>query len=147
MVHAAVEEVTGGPRFACTLLHVAAAHNDVAAIELLLRHGADINARAPELYHGPTPVFLTLVRGITPTPTLAASSDGCRDAFEALLEAGANLSLRSHCHFGHVKVDCTPLGYALACHGVVQRGNALGRASQADGSWQIERLQELGAPE
>jgi hypothetical protein len=89
LVHATVEEVTHGPRFACTLLHIAAAHDDVAIIELLLRHGADVNSRAPEDWQGVTPIFLTLVR----------------------------------------------------------RGKTLGPASYADGTGQIERMRELGAPE
>ena len=147
LVHATVEEVTHGPRFACTLLHIAAAHDDVAIIELLLRHGADVNSRAPEDWKGVTPIFLTLVRGITPTPTRKACSDGCRGAFEALLAAGADLSLRSTHHIGHVHVLCTPLGYALACHEAVRRGKTLGPASYADGTGQIDRMRKLGAPE
>lgn len=147
LVHGTFEEVTRGPRFACTLMHVAAAHDDLAAIALLLRHAADVNARAPEDWRGLTPIYLTLVRGITPTPTRAACADACRGAFEALLAAGADLSLRASCRIGHVDMLCTPLGYALACHEAVRRGKALGSASHADGTAQIERLRELGAPE
>lgn len=147
LVRATLEEVTYGPRFGCTLLHVAAAHDDVAAIELLLRHGANIDARAPETWKGPTPVFLTLLRGVIPTPTRTACPEACRAAFEALLAAGADLSLRASFRIGHVEVLCSPLGYALACQDAVRRGKAFGAARYADGTRQIERMRELGAPE
>lgn len=147
LVNADVEDVTVDGRLVCTLLHVAASRNDVEAIELLLRHDANVNARAPEAWHGMTPLFLTLVRGITPTPTQKACSEACRGAFEALLAAGADLALRAGCQVGHTKVHCTPLSYALNCHEAVQRGLPRGPASYADGTRQIERLRELGAPE
>ena len=147
LVRADVEELTRGPRLVCTLLHVAAAHNDVAAMDLLLRYGANVNARATEAWRGITPIYLTLVRGITPTPTRKACADACREAFDALLAAGADLSLRANCQIGHVEVVCTPLGYALACHDAVRRGNALGSAGYADGTRQIETMRALGAPE
>lgn len=146
LVSETFEEVHG-PRFTCTLLHIAAAHDDVAAIELLLRNGADVNARAPAIWKGPTPIFLTLVRGITPTPTRATCADACRGAFESLLAAGADLSLQATYRIGHFEALYTPLGYALTCQDAVQRGNVLGAACYADGTGQIERLRELNAPE
>jgi hypothetical protein len=147
LVRETFEDTTGGMRLACTLLHIAASRNDVAAIELLLRHGADVNAHAPEDWKGLTPIFLTLVRGITPTPTQEVCADACRDAFEALIAAGADLSLSAKCRIAHFEVWCTPLAYALTCQEAVQRGKVLGSTCYADGTYQIERLRELGAPE
>ncbi|MBT5057784.1 MAG: ankyrin repeat domain-containing protein [Gemmatimonadetes bacterium] len=48
-----------------TLMHIAAGHNDVAFMEILVRYGADVNATLPDRedgWAGQTPIFCTIGR-------------------------------------------------------------------------------------
>jgi len=93
----------------CTLLHVAAEYGNVDAARLLLRQGADPNARAD--------VDLAGVGG--QTPIFHAGSQG-RDwglaVVQLLLDSGADLNIRcklpGHYDQPEELVECTPLEYA-----------------------------------
>ena len=78
---------------------------------------------------------------------LAGRNKGVRHQRLKPSEGKRPSSARDQGRIGHVDMLCTPLGYALACHVAVRRGKALGSASHADGTAQIVRLRELGAPE
>ena len=104
---------TGGRRLlleGATLLHVAAEFGNLAAAELLLDRGADINARATVNdagVGGQTAVFHAVTQ---------FGDDGLPMA-RLLVERGADLSVRVRLP-GHYErpdevVECTPLGYAL----------------------------------
>jgi ankyrin repeat protein len=92
------------------LLHVAAEHGNLEAATLLLRRGADVNARATideSGIGGQTPIF----HAVTQFNDWGLSVAGL------LIEQGADLSLRVNLP-GHYErpdevVECTPLGYAL----------------------------------
>jgi ankyrin repeat protein len=101
-----------------TLLHVAAEYGDIAAAELLLARGADVNARATVDENGigsQTAIFHSITqfddRGLAST--------------KLLLERGADLTVRAKIP-GHYErpdemVECTPLGYALRFGGEPER--------------------------
>ena len=93
-----------------TLLHVAAEYGILAAVALLLDHGADVNARATIDQAG--------VGGQTPIFHAATQfEDAGLAVVHLLIDRGADLSVRTKLP-GHYEqpgevVECTPLGYAL----------------------------------
>jgi ankyrin repeat protein len=97
--------LTGG-----TLLHAAAEYRSLDAIDLLLRVGADVNARAlidAKGVGGQTAIFHAVTQ----------ADGGGVAATRLLLDRGADLSVRVKLP-GHYErlgevVKCTPLGYAL----------------------------------
>ena len=93
-----------------TLLHVAAEYGNVAAVAVLLDHGADVNARATvdeAGIGGQTAIFHSVTQ---------FGDDGVL-VTKLLLERGADLSLRVKLPGAYERpgeiVECTPLGYAL----------------------------------
>ena len=93
-----------------TLLHVAAEYGNVAAANLLLDHGADVNARAlvdEDGVGGQTPIFHAVTQFF----------DGGLPMTQLLAERGADLSgrvkLPGHYERPGEVVECTPLGYAI----------------------------------
>ena len=143
----------GGAPQQGTLLHIAAAHNDHAFVEMLLEQGADIDALASDLKDGSgaqTPIFFTIGRSeprdVARQRAGLPAHDTCEESFEALLAHGADLSVRARCMIHGSVAELTPLGYALAR----QQSDQLHRphhmkAFTAHG--EIERLREVGAPE
>jgi len=92
-----------------TLLHVAAEFGNVKAAQLLLAHGAEINARAD--------VDAAGVGGQTPIFHAATQfGDFGLEMTRYLVEGGADLSVRAKLpgHYERLEefVECTPLGYA-----------------------------------
>ncbi len=76
-----------------TLLHVAVEYNELAAAALLLRHGADIDARAQIGRNG--------VGGQTPLfHAIGSNQGGAFPAFEYLLARGADLATPAHLQAG-----------------------------------------------
>lgn len=93
-----------------TLLHVAAEYGNLEAITLLLRRGANVNARAALAdsgVGGQTPLFHAVVQ----------FQDVGVPVARLLIERGADLSVRvkvpGHYERPEEVVECTPLGYAL----------------------------------
>jgi hypothetical protein len=142
-----------------TLLHVASAHNEIAAIDLLIAHGADIDAAGPIHEEGANEDdfrpdmhrFVTKYRGTgRQTPiyyTIGRPYASCYEAFERLLSHGPDLSVRAACLVDGRIQELTPLGYACA---VNMRGPNLGRSNMSmheTRQREIDRLRELGAPE
>jgi len=92
-----------------TLLHVAAEFGAVEAVRLLLKRGADVNARAQadeQGIGGQTPLFHAVTQ----------QRDWGLPVAELLMARGADLSLRAKLP-GHYErpdevVECSPLGYA-----------------------------------
>jgi hypothetical protein len=92
-----------------TLLHVTAEFGNVKAAQLLLAHGADVNARADvdgDGVGGQTPIFHAVTQ----------FGDYGLDMTRYLVESGADLSVRTKLP-GHYErpdefVECTPMGYA-----------------------------------
>ena len=125
------ETVTG-----LTLLHIAAAHNESKCAELLVQHGADINAKAQVLQDGSG--------GQTPLYHAIGSPRGsCYEAFECLLANGPDLTVRASMnHDGRIR-EFTPLGYALARSDFYPK-QLIPRLTTVR---EIERLRQLGAPE
>jgi ankyrin repeat protein len=92
------------------LLHVATEYRNLDAINLLLGHGADVNARA-SIYDGGVGGQTAIFHAVT------QADDGGVAVARLLIDRGANLSLRAKLP-GHYErlgevVECTPLGYAL----------------------------------
>ena len=133
-----------------TLLHVAAEYGEIECIDLLLRHGADLNA--------PCAMGANDVGGQTPLFHAIGSNQGsCFTTFEHLLSKGPDLLVRAcvqrnDADDGKV-MDCvhknrdhhfeevwtlTPLGYALR----YEEGPGYRAAGR-----EAARLRELGAPE
>lgn len=133
-----------------TLLHVAVEFNLGWAVDILLDHGADLDARAGIGRNG--------VGGQTPLFHSIGSNQGsCYALFEYLLEKGPDLTVRATIqdnpeHHGQV-MDCihkgqdhtfervlelTPLGYALRYEHEPDWRSA---------SREVKRLREMGAPE
>jgi ankyrin repeat protein len=113
-----------------TLLHVAAEYGSVAAAELLVERGADVNARASvdeAGVGGQTPIFHAATQFY----------DWGVPMVEFLVKKGAGLSLRAKLP-GHYErpeefVECTPLGYARLFPGKENRTVAfLSEAGAAD---------------
>lgn len=108
-----------------TLLHVAVEYRELEAVRLLLRRGADLNARAAIGRNG--------VGGQTPLFHAIGANQGTGwEAFEYLLGSGADLTVRARIqrnpaaddkvmdcvhkgqdHFFPEVEELTPLGYAL----------------------------------
>ena len=134
-----------------TLLHIAAAHNDLAFVELLVKHGANVNALSPDREDGSggqTPIYFTIGRAMARGPSQPRglpAYETCEDTFEFLLNRGADLSVRARCRIRGAIHEVTPLGYALArqesdlLHAPRLQVNVTDR--------EIDRLRELGAPE
>ena len=126
------ETVTG-----LTLLHIAAAHNETKCAELLIQHGANINAKAQMLQDGSggqTPLY----------HTIGTPRGACYNAFERLLAAGPDLTVRASMkNDGRIR-EFTPLGYALARSDFYPKQFPVPRLTTAR---EIERLRQLGAPE
>lgn len=115
-----------------TLLHVAAEYRNLDAIDLLLRAGFDVNARASidtKGVGGQTAVFHAVTQ---------ADGEGVAVA-RMLIDRGADLSVRAKVP-GHYErpgeiVDCTPLGYALRF-----------QETRSDQGKTVALLREHGAP-
>ena len=126
------ETVTG-----LTLLHIAAAHNETQCAELLLQHGADINAKAQILKDGSggqTPIY----------HAIGTPRGSCYEAFDRLLAKGPDLTVRARMnHDGRIR-EFTPLGYALARSDFYPKQLPIPRLTTAR---EIERLRQFGAPE
>ncbi len=132
-----------------TLLHVAVEYHELDAVRLLLRRGADLNARAAIGRNG--------VGGQTPLFHAIGANQGTGwQTFEYLLDQGADLTVRAHIqrnpaaddkvmdcihkgqdHFFSEVDELTPLGYAR-CH---ESGPAW-RATRRE----VARLRALQAP-
>jgi Ankyrin repeats (many copies) len=92
-----------------TLLHVAAEYGNVKAAQMLLAHGADLNARAeldPNGIGGQTPLF----------HAVSQFYDYGFEMTKFLVAGGANLAIRAKVP-GHYErpdefVECTAMGYA-----------------------------------
>lgn len=104
-----------------TLLHVAAEYGNVAAVALLLDHGADVNARATvdeAGIGGQTAIFHSVTQ---------FGDDGV-PVTKVLLERGADLNLRVKLPGAYERpgeiVECTPLGYAVLFGGESQKRTA-----------------------
>jgi ankyrin repeat protein len=103
-----------------TLLHIAAEYGNLGAIDLLLKHGADINGRAAIDQAG--------VGGQTPIFHAATQlNDGGVPAARLLIERGADLAIRARLP-GHYErpgevIECTPLAYALQFKDVPNRSD------------------------
>ena len=69
-----------------TLLYVAASHGNVELVKELINRGADINALCD--------CNTSSSAGNKWTPTMVACANGHRDTFIALIEAGADLSVK-----------------------------------------------------
>ncbi len=101
-----------------TLLHVAAEYGNLDAATLLLRRGADVNARATVDESG--------VGGQTAIFHAATQfDDGGLPVAQLLVEHGADLAVRVKLPGDYERpgeiVECTPLGYALLFGGDRQR--------------------------
>lgn len=102
-----------------TLLHVAAEYGNLAAAQLLVERGADVNAAAAvdeAGVGGQTPIFHAATQFF----------NWGMPVVEFLVQKGANLSLRARLP-GHYErpnefVDCTPLGYARLFPGEESHG-------------------------
>jgi ankyrin repeat protein len=98
-----------------TLLHMAAEFNDLAAVDLLLEKGADLDARAmigPDGLGGQTPIF----------HVIGSNQGACYPLFEHLLAKRPDLTPRAKIQAnaiiyerdeGEEILDLTPLRYAL----------------------------------
>jgi hypothetical protein len=132
-----------------TLLHIAAAHNDLASLELLLRHGANIDRPAPDREDGSggqTPIYFTIGRAMAWSPGAPADTpayETCWDSFEFLSEKGADLSVQARCLINGTIRKVTPLGYALARRESLRSRAPRPQVREMDR--EIDRLQELGA--
>ena len=101
-----------------TLLHVAAEYGNLDAATLLLRRGADVNARAT--------VYESGIGGQTAIFHAATQfDDGGLPVAQLLVEHGADLAVRVKLPGDYERpgeiVECTPLGYALLFGGDSQR--------------------------
>jgi len=111
-----------------TLLHVAAEYGNVEAAELLLKRGADVNARATvdeRGVGGQTPLFHAVTQ----------FDDWGLPVAQLLLERGADLAVRAKLP-GHYErpdevVECTPLGYAVRFPGEENKTVAILRERRA----------------
>ena len=132
-----------------TLLHVAVEYHELDAVRLLLKRGADLNARAEIGCNG--------VGGQTPLFHAIGANQGTGwEPFEYLLDKGADLTVRARIqrnpaaddkvmdciqkgqdHFFAEVEELTPLGYALR-H---QSGPAWRATSR-----EVARLRALHAP-
>jgi ankyrin repeat protein len=113
-----------------TLLHVAAEFGNLAAMNLLLEHGADVNARASvddDGVGGQTAIF----------HAATLSSDLGLPIVELLVNKGADLSVsvRIPGHYERVgeTVECTPFGYSLLFPGGENKTTAVLREAGAPG--------------
>ncbi|MEO8099640.1 MAG: ankyrin repeat domain-containing protein [Acidobacteriota bacterium] len=102
-----------------TLLHVAAEYRNLDAVQLLLDHGADVNAPAAprDGTGGQTPLFHAVTQ----------NQDGGLAVVKLLVERGADLAVRARVP-GHYErpgevLECTPLGYALQFENEPNRGD------------------------
>ena len=93
-----------------TLLHVAAEFGNIEAAQLLLEHGADVNARAEVVQvdlSGQSPIFHAATQ----------FQDFGLGMVRFLVHGGADLSIRARLpgHYDRPEevVECSPLGYAL----------------------------------
>ncbi len=93
-----------------TLLHVAAEYGSIAAAQVLIDHGADVNARAAvdeAGVGGQTPIFHAVTQ----------FEDRSLPMTQLLLDHGADLSVKvklpGHYERPDEVVECTPLEYAL----------------------------------
>ena len=118
-----------------TLLHVAAEYQSIEAATLLLKRGADVNARAKvdaAGVGGQTAIFHAVTQ----------NKDRGLPMIRLLTERGADLSIRAKIP-GHYErpqevVECTPLGYALRFEN---------EPSRADKHATVVFLRGLRAPE
>ena len=111
---------------------------DALCAELLLHHGADVNARAQILQDG-SGGQTSLYHAIG-TPR-----GSCSGVFDFLVATtGPDLTVRACLtHNGRIR-EFTPLGYALARLDFYSRKQPVSRQTTAR---EIERLRQLGAPE
>jgi hypothetical protein len=124
-----------------TLLHVAAEYGSLRAAELLLKHGAEVNARAEideSGLGGQTPIFHAVTQ----------YGDWGLEVAELLIDRGADLSVRAKLP-GHYEapdevVECTPLGYARRFPG---HGDHSARRAPGTESKTVTLLRQRGAPE
>ena len=113
--------MTGGRRLTlqgASLLHVAAEYGNLAAVELLLDRGADVNGRAAVDdvgVGGHTAIFHAVTQ----------FGDAGLPVTRLLIERGADLALRAKLPGDYERpgeiVECTPLGYALLFGGSPRR--------------------------
>jgi len=116
-----------------TLLHVAAEYRNLEAINLLLGHGADVNARA-SIQDGGVGGQTAIFHAVT------QADDGGVAVARLMIDRGASLSIRAKLP-GHYErpgeiVECTPLGYALRF-----------QETRSDKGKTVALLRERGAPE
>ena len=151
LIHRIYEDTSHAIPTSGTLLHVAAAHNDPEFVELLLRYGADIDARGPIhdtnggrrtqiVFDGTgrqTPIFHAIGRAF----------GCCYEAFDRLLRHGPDLSIRAKCYVEGEIMEVTPLGYALARQKMGSTEDGTLGHEQREVYREIDKLRALGAPE
>lgn len=79
-------DCTFTPLYTCSLLHICAEYNHLACAEVLVNHGADINAKAgidEQGFGGQTPIFHTVNQ----------DRNKCLDVLKFLLEKKADLNI------------------------------------------------------
>ncbi len=133
----------GAPLRAHTLLHMCAEYNEVEAAELLLKYGADVNARAAHPDNNHTPVY----------HAVTSNFNSAFPILEWLIKNGADLSMRSTLRVPDCDVvltDVTPLGYVLRYANNYHPGPGSGLKKKLDTSPHdnvVELLRRHGAPE
>jgi hypothetical protein len=120
-----------------TLLHIAAAHNEVRCAQLLLELGAGIDTKArirEDFSGGETPLY----------HAIGSPRGSCYDAFECLLGMGPDLAVRASINYDGKIRELTPLGYAHVRLDFYSRHKPVTRHALAR---EIDKLRQLGAPE
>ena len=133
----------GAPLRSSTLLHICAEYNEVEAARLLLRHGADINARTAHPHNNQTPIY----------HAVNSNFNWSFPILEFLVEQGADLEVRSTLHVPDADIvleDVTPLGYAIRYPNEINGGPGSGKRRKLGTDPHenvVDLLKSHGAPE